>query len=162
MFPRSLLSAAALTAMLISAPALAAGEDGDPSVKRRLDERGIRYKLDSDGDFKVTYNYSKEGRTQLVYISGRTETVGGVAIREVFAPAAKVDEDGVGGEKALDLLRRSRKAKLGAWEIGGAYLYYVVKLPDHVSARELEAAMDVAAEIADDLELELSGARDEF
>ena len=63
---------------------------------------------------------------------------------------------------ALELLRASRRAKLGSWEIGGDYLYFVIKLPDTATAQQLEAALDVAAEVADDKELEVTGARDEF
>ena len=70
--------------------------------------------------------------------------------------------DALDGAKALDLLRASRRAKLGSWEIGGDYLYFVIKLPDTVSAKQLEAAMDVAAEVADNKELDLTGERDEF
>lgn len=148
------------TAALLATSAVQAAAPGDPAVKRRLDAQKIRYEVDKDGDFKITYRYKKEGRTQLVFVSGKTETVGGVAVREVFAPAAKADA--LDGDKALELLRTSRRAKLGSWEIGGDYLYFVIKLPDTVSAKQLEAALDVAAEVADDKELELTGATDEF
>lgn len=37
----------------------------DASVKVRLEARGVKYVVDDDGDFRVTYNYSKEKRTQL-------------------------------------------------------------------------------------------------
>src|SRR5690606_20353968 len=87
----------------------------DASVAARLDARGIEYVVDEDGDYKVTFNYSDEGRTQLVFVSGATESVGGLQIREVFAPAAWVDRDGIGGDRALELLRDSRGQKLGAW-----------------------------------------------
>ena len=113
---RRLPAAATLAVLLLAVPAQAEPA-GDPSVKRRLEAQSIKYAIDKDGDFKVTYNYRKEGRTQLVFVSGRTETVGGVPVREVFAPAAKADA--LDGAKALDLLRASRRAKLGAWEIGG-------------------------------------------
>lgn len=41
-------------------------------------------------------------------------------------------------------------------------LYFVIKLPDEISAAELESAMDIAAEMADDMEIELSGDRDDL
>ena len=155
----TLLAAALGAALLASAPLHAAGQ-ADQSVQRRLKAQSIKFEVDKDGDFKVTYNYKKEGRTQLVFVSGKTEIVGGVPVREVFAPAAKADA--LDGEKALELLRSSRRAKLGSWEIGGDYLYFVIKLPDTATAKQLEAALDVAAEVADDKDLELTGARDEF
>jgi hypothetical protein len=134
----------------------------DASVKTRLDARGVKYEVDGDGDFKVTYNYSKEKRTQLVFVSGRTETVAGFKIREVFSPAARVEKDGINGAKALELLAESRKNKLGGWEIGGDVLYFVIKLPDSIDGAALESAMDVAAETADDMEIEFSGDRDDL
>ncbi|MFZ5636944.1 MAG: hypothetical protein ACOY82_10230 [Pseudomonadota bacterium] len=134
----------------------------DASVKSRLDAQGIKYEVDGDGDFKVTYNYSKEGRTQLVFVSGKTESVGGFTIREVFSPAARVAKDGINGAKALELLAESRKNKFGSWEIGGDVVYFVIKLPDTVNAKQLEAAMDIAAETADDMEIEISGDRDDL
>ena len=140
-----------------------AGNAGaDASVAKRLDERGVKYEVDMDGDYKVTYNYSKEGRTQLVFVSGGTESVAGFTVREVFSPAARVSNDGIDGAKALELLGQSRKNKLGSWELAGDVLYFVIKLPDEMSAAELESAMDIAAETADDMEIEFSGDRDDL
>lgn len=134
----------------------------DASVAARLDARGVQYVVDEDGDYKVTYNFADEGRTQLAFVSGATESVGGILIREVFAPAGWVERDRIDGDKALELLRHSRAQKLGAWEIAGDVLYYVIKLPDSVDASQLETAMDIAAGTADNMEIELSGERDEL
>jgi hypothetical protein len=148
--------------LLAGAALVPVAQAQDASVKSRLDAQGVKYEVDGDGDFKVTYNYSKEGRTQLVFVSGKTETVAGFTIREVFAPAARVDKDGINGAKALELLEHSRKNKFGSWEIGGGVLYFVIKLPDSVTGKQLEAAMDIAAEVADDMEIEISGDRDDL
>lgn len=133
-----------------------------PSVESRFDAAGMKYVKDDDGDYKVTYNYSKEGRTQLVFVSGKTETVGAFEIREVFSPAARISKDGIDADKALELMQKSRSYKLGAWEITGDVLYFVLKMPESMSASELESAMDIAAETADDMELEISGDRDDL
>jgi hypothetical protein len=154
----AVFAATAAMAVAISLPALAS----DASVKTRLESRGIKYEIDGDGDFKVTYNYSKEERTQLVFVSGKTETVGGFQVREVFSPAARVGKNGIDGKKAIELLENSRKYKLGGWEIGGDVLYFVIKLPDSVDAAALESAMDIAAEVADDMEIKLTGSRDDL
>jgi hypothetical protein len=150
---------ASLVAGSLFAPDLLA-EDG--SVKSRLDARGVKYTVDDDGDFKVTYSYSKEKRTQLVFVSGSTESVGGFKIREIFSPAARVEKDGVNGAKALELMAESRKNKLGGWELSGDVLYFVIKLPDSMDGAQLESAMDIAAETADDMEIEFSGDRDDL
>lgn len=129
----------------------------DDSVAKRLDARGIKYEVDGDGDYKVTYNYSSEGRTQLVFVSGRTEEIAGFKVREVFAPAARLEADGVTEGQLAALMAKSRSYKLGSWEVGGDALYFVIKLPEPLSAAQLESAMDIAAETADDMEIEISG-----
>lgn len=153
-FPLLILLACGLPASVARA--------ADASVEARLDARGVKYVVDDDGDYKVTYNYESEGRTQLVFVSGSTESVGGFKVREVFAPAARIAKDGINGAKALELLAESRKNKLGSWEINGDALYFVIKLPDSLDATALESAMDIAAETADNMEIQLSGDRDEL
>ena len=54
------------------------------SVKQRLDARAIKHEIDADGDFKITYSYKKENRTQLVFVSHKTESVKNFVIREIF------------------------------------------------------------------------------
>ncbi len=152
--PASILVAVGLSA---AGPVLA-----DSSVSTRLQAAGIRYEVDGDGDYKVTYNYSKEGRTQLVFVSGGTQQVGGFTVREVFAPAARMEKDGITGAKALELMAESRENKLGAWEVDGDVLYFVIKFPDTLDANQLESMMDIAAETADDMEIMISGGRDDL
>lgn len=148
--------------LLLAGIAPAQAGAGDASVASRLDARGVKYVVDEDGDYRVTYHYEQEGRTQLVFVSGGTESLAGFSVREVFAPAARIGGDGIDGARARALLEESRQQKLGSWEIGGDVLYFVVKLPDGIDAAQLEAAMDIAAEVADDKEIELSGGLDEL
>lgn len=146
-----------VASMLLIGIALPAVALADASVKTRLDARGINYEVDGDGDYKVTYSYKSEGRTQLVFVSGGTESVGGFKVREVFAPAAK---DGINGAKAIELMGESRSNKIGSWELQGDVLYFVIKLPDSIDAAQLESAMDIAAQTADNMEIKLSGDED--
>src|SRR5690606_10969141 len=134
----------------------------DASVATRLEPRGIHYEIDEDGAYTLTYSYADEQRTQLVFVSGGTESVGEFHVREVFAPAARLEADGITGEVALQLLADSRTSKLGAWEVAGDILYFVIKLPDDIGAARLETAMDIAAQVADDAEKRFSGDRDEL
>ena len=132
----------------------------DDTVAKRLDARGIKYEVDVDGDYKVTYNYPKEGRTQLVFVSGSTQEITGFEIREVFSPAARIDAHGVTPDRLAELMAMNRSYKFGAWEVGGDVLYFVIKVPEPLTAAQLEAAMDIAAETADDMEIEISGDED--
>lgn len=149
-----------LAALLCVAPLSAVAADA--SVEARLKERGVQFELDEDGDYKVAYSYQQENRTQLVFVSGRTEQINGLDIREVFAPAGRVGADGIDGKKALELLADSRTKKVGSWELSGDVLYFVIKLQDSIDAVALETAMDIAAETADNKEIELSGDKDEL
>lgn len=132
----------------------------DASIKARLTARGIQHERDADGDYRIVYRYEEEARTQLVFVSGGTESVGGFVVREVFSPAGRTGSDGIDGTKALTLLAESGNNKLGGWELHGDVLYFVIKLPDGIDAAELETALDIAAQTADDMEIELSGSSD--
>lgn len=156
----SRLMCISLVCGLLAAPAVANAQDA--SVERRLDQIGMKYQVDKDGDYKVTIDFAKEKRTQIVFVSGSTETASGLTIRKVFSPAGVVATDGITGAKALDLLRNSRRNKIGSWEIEGANLYLVAKLPDTLTSAQLQAVMMVVASLADDMEIELSGDRDEL
>jgi hypothetical protein len=157
---RRLLSLSVLAGLAAATAVPAAAEDA--SVARRLDSAGLKYEVDADGDYKLTFNYSKEGRTQLVFVSGTTQTVSGLTIREVFSPAGRIDKDGINGKTALELLSSSGQMKMGSWEIRGDVLYFVIKVLDSATATELSSLLDIAAETADDKEIELSGDRDDL
>lgn len=157
--PLLLLAAGAARAADPAKPADAAQPE-DPSVQPKLEARGLKYEV-SDGDYKLVFSFEENKRTQIVFVSGTTEEFGAMKVREVFAPAARL-KDGITGAVALEMLENNRTRKIGAWEIGGDVLYYVVKLPDTVDAEQLELAMEVAAQTADELELRFSGDRDEL
>lgn len=142
--------------------ALATPVRADSSVERRLAERGLKFEKDDDGDYRVVYDYAKEGRSQLVIITGETQAIRGFDVREVYAPAGRIGDDPIDGAKALELLADSRGNKLGSWELDGKTLVYVIKLQDDASAAQLEAAIDIVATIADDMEITLSGKKDRY
>ncbi len=160
MTTRHILPLAAFAGLAFAAAVPAAAEDA--SVAKRLDREGLKYEVDNDGDYKLTFNYSKEGRTQLVFVSGTTQTVSGLTVREVFSPAGRVEKDGIGGKAALELLSASGQLKMGSWEIRGDVLYFVIKVLDSATSSELSSMLDIAAETADDKEIELSGDRDDL
>jgi hypothetical protein len=148
---------ASTLAVLGSLAAVAPASALDRSVEARLEARGTGYEVDEDGDYQILVRFAREDRTQLVFVSGRTQSIPGFSVREVFSPAARLKRDGLDGAKALELMRDSRSKKLGSWEIAGDVLYYVIKLPDSIDAVELDAAILIAAELADDAEIRFSG-----
>lgn len=145
-------------ALVAAAPAAAQSR----SVEDRLKEKDIAYEVDEDGDYKLGIRWSNEGRSQIVFISGKTETVAGLTIREVFSPAAFVKDHKVDGAKALELLEASGKTKLGSWEIRGGVVYYVAKVFDSINADDLDTVINIVSESADDKEIELTGGKDDL
>lgn len=154
------LMALATALGLASILAISAARAADTSIEARLKAGNIQYDVDDDGDYKITYSYEDEGRTQLVYVSGTLETISDMNIIEIFAPAGKVDADHIDGAMALKLLGESQMKKFGSWELSGNTLLYVIKLPESVNAATLEAAIKIAADVADTKEIELSGKKD--
>ena len=154
----SRIAAAGAAIFAVLAPVGAGASDA--TVERRLNEQNLAYNIDSDGDYRTTFNYTADKRTQLVYISGKTETVSGVQIREIFSPAARMEADGVSGTKAIALMENSSGQKVGAWEIRGGTLYFVIKYPEPMSATHLRALMNAAGTAADNMEIEISGSKD--
>lgn len=148
------------TSLFLLGPAPAAA--ADKSVEARLEARGTSFEVDQDGDYKILIRYTDENRTQLVFVAGKTHAVSGLVIREVFSPAAILSKSGFDGAKALELLGSSRRQKIGAWETAGDVLYFVIKLPDSMDAVQLDAALRIAAEVADDAEITFSGDADEL
>lgn len=150
----------AAKAGLVLALATTAVHAADPSVEARLKARDVPYEVDADGDFKIVYSYEKEGRSQMVFVAGTPESIDDMKIREIYSAAGKVDEDGIDGATALKLLGESQTKKIGGWELAGNVLLYVIKVPDSIDAAGLETFIKIAAELADDKEIELSGKKD--
>ncbi|WP_143704024.1 MULTISPECIES: hypothetical protein [Luteimonas] len=140
----------------------AAMPEGDPSVRARLDAQSLGYEVDEDGDFRIVVGWQQEDRSQLTFVAGRTHPLDTGAVREVFSAAARVPAGGFGAEQANLLLRDSQTNVLGAWEIDGDVLFYVIKLYDDADGARLREAVDMAAQIADDMEIQLSGGKDEL
>ena len=151
--------ARAMLAILLAAGGTAAHAQ-DASVRQRLESRGMKYEIDKDGDFRVVLSIRGTKRTQQVFVSGGVQTIGSVAIRKVFSPAAVLSRNPVDGARALELLRDAATDKIGSWEIQGGVLYLVAKLPDSASAAELATVMDMLTALADDMEQKTSGTAD--
>jgi hypothetical protein len=147
-----------VTALLLAASPAQAND----SVKAKLEQLKIKYEVDKDGDYKVIYTFTKEKRTQLLYVSGRTETLDSMQIREILSPAARLSEDNITADRAMEFLRHSASRKIGSWELRGSTIYMVIKIPDTVSSADLETFMDVAASSADEMEKSISGDKDEL
>lgn len=144
---RPILATSAAAALMAPLPAQAE----DSSVKRRLDSAGQRYKVDKDGDFKITLGFKEDQRTHVVFVSGTPDTVDNIIVLNIFAAAAKVDADSVGAT-ALDILRANNKFKTANFEVQGNILLFTIKLSDASDGNQIQRAAQLAAIAADEEE----------
>jgi hypothetical protein len=134
----------------------------DSIVKSRLEAAGVPFDVDDDGDFKVLVNYKSEGRTQLVYVRSATETWGKKRVREVWSYAYEAPSETFGALVGNRLLDASYALKLGSWVKQKNRALMVVKLDADASGQELQEAISFAAEVADEMEKELTDGKDAF
>lgn len=156
---RPVLSCAVLLAAVLTAQAPVSAKDA--TVENRLTALKMKINTDQDGDYRVVYDYADEGRTQLIYIAGATLDVRGLNVRKVFAPAAVLSQTALDEAALKRLLEESGSSGYGGWEIRGGVLFYAIEVPEPQPPAMLKVAMDICAERADNMELELTG-KDDF
>ncbi len=129
-------------------------------IRELLEEAGLEYDIDKDGDFKLVAHW-KNGRSQVLYIDSEAEEFEDQEIVTIWSPAHRVNV-AQRGSLGMALLLDSGTRKIGAWEASQldsfVYLiYYSVKVPlSSLTPDFLEAICHVVAEAADLLEKELS------
>lgn len=148
-------------ALCLAAPAAHAGE-ADPAVKAQLDSLDIKYEVDDDGDFKVTFDLGKSGRSQIVWIRSRTESYGSLKVREIWSPGYKYSGGELPAKIANRLLEHSHGLILGGWTKQKAFAMLSVKIPVSATPKQLRDAAEAAADAADAIEKELTPGKDEL
>jgi hypothetical protein len=143
----------------LAAPAVRAGTP-DPALKALLDKQKIKYEIDSDGDFKITFDLGN-GRTQLVWIRSATEAYGSLKVREIWSPGYKLD-GALSAKIANRLLENSHTMILGGWTKQKTYVMFVVKILASATPQQVRDAAEAAADAADDMEQELAPGTDEL
>jgi len=155
-----LLLLLALPIALAAAPTARAG-DSDPAVKAALDSQKVKYEVDDDGDFKIEFDLGG-GRSQIVWIRSKTETYGSLKVREIWSPGYKSESNDFPALIANTLLDKNHEVKLGAWEAQDTMAMFVVKVAADANADQLVDAIEAAVNSADEVEKEITGAKDEY
>ena len=132
----------------------------DPAIEALLKAAEIPFEVDKDGDYKIVYDWSKDKRSQLVYISGTTEEIAGMRLYEIFSPAKMMDDEALDPALARRLLGENATLKFGAWQMTGKTLYFSGAVPAEMAAAQFETLISVVAGTADDMELELTPGKD--
>lgn len=139
-------------------------EKGDARVRTRLDTAQVKYTVNNLGNFIVSWNVGKNGRSQGTIINSHTQTYKNMEIREVWSVAYKGPR--LTRDALAKLLIDNGEKKIGAWEIasdgnsGTEAVIFTVKVPADISADQLRAMSSVVAETADEVEEKLDGGDD--
>ncbi len=131
---------------------------GDPDLSAQLRRLGLDFTITSSGNYSITYDLDG-GRTQVAYIMGKTQSVGGTTIREIWSRAGEFTET-PSAEDMQGLLEDSGSREVGFWALeqtdsGGYTLYFSVKVPVYLKDADLEALLNYTATVADEKEAEL-------
>jgi len=157
---RSTVFAALAFACLAAFPALAATEP-DAAIKAQLDSLDVKYDVDKDGDYKVTFDLG-EDRSQVVWIRSATDSYGSLKVREVWSPGYKLDGGDLPAKVANRLLEHGHGLILGGWTKQKQYAMLVVKIPVSSTPQQLRDAAEFAAGAADEIEKELTPGKDDL
>lgn len=137
---------------------------GDPRVRAALDQVGIKYEIDSDGDYRLILP-ATGNRTQLVFINSKTEKYANLEVREVWSEVLR-NEGPLPASIANKLLRNSFEVKIGAWQTMYSQqrnLYIAVfaaKIAADTDGATLQTVLRSVIDTSDKMELELTGKDD--
>lgn len=135
---------------------------GDARVRRLLDEVGLKWTLDDEGDFKL-HNELTDGRSQLIWVLSNTSDLRQLEVREVWSIAFTSDEP-FSAETARRLLSENTETKVGAWQMrrmGDKYAaVFSAQIAANTDGETLETVIDAVGQTADNLEKDLLGTDD--
>jgi hypothetical protein len=136
----------------------AADTKADSRVSKSLDKLGLKYSTTTSGNFSLLQKLDND-RSQTVYIMSKTETYGGLEIREVWSNAGSFESEPT-AEQMMQLLEDNNTEKIGAWNIessdDGSYLaYFSIKVPTYLKDKDLSDMIDFAATVGDEMEAKL-------
>ncbi len=127
-------------------------------IGKLLQEAGLNYEIDEDGDYNLVMALGNEGkngveRTQLVIVCGQLQGEDPEFIH-IWSKATEVDS-----LKEADFLRvmqDSGRQVMGGWEIAGNNLIFTVKTGIRLTADELSTIISFVAYEADEMEASFS------
>lgn len=156
-----------LTMLAVAAAAFSAsamvGEDtpkADERVRKALTTVGLKYEVDSDGDFRLAFEMDGD-RSQILFVNSNVSRYRNIEVREVWAVAAKADEDGFPKRVLAKVLEDNAMTKLGAWQVVRDKLIFRCDVGANADADTLKSVIIFVSEKADEMEKEITG-KDDF
>jgi hypothetical protein len=150
-----LASISPLYAQMEDAPA------ADGRIAEQLDQIGVKYEIDDEGDFRVVFQFDEDKRSQVVYVNSETVDFNDMEIREIWSPASRLSGE-LSSAVANRLLIASFDAPLGGWQVakgedGSHTIVFCVKLGADADSTTLDRVLTTVVAAADDMEKELTG-----
>jgi hypothetical protein len=147
--------------LFLAGASLFAADKADPRVAKQLDKIGIEYSTTKSNNYSIAQDLDG-GRKQTVYIMSKTQTIGGLEVREIWSNAGSFTAEPT-SDQMLTLLSDNNAQDMGAWTIeasdDGSYLaYFSIKVPTYIRDKDLSDVIDLAATAADAMELKLFNA----
>ncbi len=136
----------------------------DPRVTNALDELGVEYEVDEDGDI-VVGTQTSDVRKQVAFIRSSTYEFAGVELREIFSVGLK--SFGPFDARTTNLLlAQNAKVNIGAWAVirnddDDHLALFTTRVAADLRGEALRAAIGATLHTADEIEQRLSG-RDDF
>lgn len=131
----------------------------DGRIAPLLDDLGIDYQNDEDGDFQAVFQLS-DNRSQQVVISSSTKKIAELEIRKIYSIGYK-SQAPLSQKIANLLLGINHSSKLGAWQVmesdGVYYAAYNAQIAADTDAQTLLTVIKAVVESADSIEEYLTG-----
>lgn len=126
-------------------------------LKKLMDESGIRYEIDKNGDASIVFNYTDVERKQQVWVGADVNPVGNYKIRKVFSYAymGETEPDASVLKAALE---HNRELATSRWSINqskknGRYFFVLTALvPETADAETLASIIRGVASRADNFQ----------
>jgi len=148
----------ALSAALAAGAALGAPASADARIAKQLDRLGLEYTTTSSGNYSIVYNLDAD-RKQTVYVMSKTETYGGLEIREIWSNAGEFQGDPSVSD-LTQLLQSNGTEKIGAWSLedaddGAQLAYFSIKVPTYLKDKDFADMLEFTAQVGDEMEAKL-------
>lgn len=128
------------------------------NIAKILDTTNLSYETDEDGDHSIVVEFDDD-RSQLVYVSGSTETTESGEVLQIWSAGSDSIAD-LPTNMFKKLLQFNAQQIIGAWEINDDSLSFSIKLPidkNNFRPELLEDMISICASVADEFEEENCG-----
>ena len=146
-----------VAASLIAVAQVGGKTKADPRLRRALNDASLKFTEKSNGDFSLHFTL-EGGRTHVVVAESKTEKLGVIEVREVWAIGWKGKRE-PSATVANKLLRDNARKKVGAWQLnqedGTYFALFNVKVSADTDGDALKTIVFGVANTADEMEKDL-------